>query len=179
MLNFRERNLLAFYEINPNLDIADLVRVDNSLIVNQKLINFLNFNLPENINIINIDYILSPNVRRLYPKLRKGYHNEKMLLIIVPLVIEISSLEIPLDIDYKENVKIINAEYFFRLMNFSSELLRDVIYAISLAKRAPYSPSAFNELSNMAERAKNELKNKFGTRSIQKKEFESELKKMF
>ncbi len=179
MLNFKERNLLAFYEVNPNLDINDLVRVDNSLIINQKLINFLNLDISGNIIIINIDYILSPNIRRLYPKLRKGYHNENVLLIIVPIVSEISSLEIPLDIDYKENIKIINVDYFFRLMNFDYELLDNVNYAISLAKRAPYSPSAFNELSNMAERAKNELKNKFGTRSIQQKEFESELKKIF
>ncbi len=64
-------------------------------------------------------------------------------------------------------------------MNFNSELLKKVNYSISLAKRAPYSPSAFNELLNMAERAKNELKNKFGTRSIQQKEFESELKNVF
>lgn len=179
VLNFKENNLPAFYEIKPNLDTDDLVRVDNSLIITRKLINFLSYNIPENINIINIDYILSPNVRRLHSKLRKGYYNENMLLFIVPLITEISSLEIPLDIDYKENVKIINTEYFFRLMNFSSKLLRDVNYAISLAKRAPYSPSVFNELSYIAESAKNKLKNKFGTRSIQQKEFESELKKIF
>ncbi len=179
MLNFKESNLLAFYEVNPNLGVNDLVRVDNSLIINQRLFNFLNLDISENIIIINIDYILSPNIRRIYPKLRKGYHNENVLLIIVPLVSEITSLEIPLDIDYKENIKIISGDHFFRLMNFDCELLDNVNYAISLAKRAPYNPSAINELSYIAESAKNNLKNKFGTRSIQQKEFESELKKKF
>ncbi len=171
MLNFKNSDIFAFYEITPSIN-AGLFRIDNSLIyaksMGKNIFNKL---------IINIDYLFSTNLARLYPKMYKGYHSEDMLLLIVMLIDKPKNYSIPLDVPHKENIKLIDVDTFLKIFDFEDSLKEIFFYAIRLAKKSPYSLSAFNELKEIANSAKIELKLNFGNRKDQQLNYSDIMKK--
>lgn len=161
MLNFKNSEIFAFYEITPSIK-AGLFRIDNSLIyaksMGKNIFNKL---------IINIDYLFWTNLARLYPKMYKGYHSEDMLLLIVMLIDKPKYYSITLDVPHKENIKLIDVDTFLKIFDFEDSLKEKIFYTIRLAKKSPYSLSAFNELKEIADSAKIELKLNFGNRKDQ------------
>jgi len=171
MLNFKDTDIFVFYEITPSVD-AKLFRIDNSLIypksIGKKVFNKL---------IINLDYLFSTCLARLYPKMYKGYHSEDMLLLVVMLIDKPKNYSIPLDIPHKENIKLIDIDFFLELFDFDNSIKKNIIYAIQLAKKAPYSLNAYNELKEIANSAKMELKLNFGNRKDQQFRYNEIMKK--
>ncbi len=177
ILNFKNIDIPVFYEITPSMESDDLFRVDNSIIYPQSVGTTLT-RLPFTIKVINIDYLFSNNPTRLYPKMYKNYHNVKMLLIIVTLISKITNYYIPLDVPYKESIKVINIDEFFKTFSFNSNIENKMRDAIELAKKAPYSPNAYNKLKKIAKFANKQLKINFGRRSDQQQKFNSILEKI-
>lgn len=161
MLNFKHTDIFVFYEITPSKE-AKLFRIDNSLIYPKSLGKRVFDKLT-----INFDYLFSTNLARLYPKMYKGYHSEDMLLLIVMLIDKPKNYSIPLDVPNRENVKLIDVNFFLKLFDFGNSIKKNILYAIQLAKKAPYSLNAYNELKEIANSAKMELKLNFGSRKDQ------------
>jgi len=97
----------------------------------------------------------------------KGYHSEDMLLLIVMLIDKPKYYSITLDVPHKENIKLIDVDTFLKIFDFEDSLKEKIFYTIRLAKKSPYSLSAFNELKEIADSAKIELKLNFGNRKDQ------------
>lgn len=166
MVNFRSTDAYIFYEITPSMEIDDLFRIDNSIIYPQSAgISLFG------VNIVNIDYLFSTNPARLYPKMYKNYHSKEMLLLIVTLTAKLKGYSIPLDVPYKKNIKIIDIDDFFKIFTFDISIEQKIRDAIKLAKKAPYSPNAYEELKNLAKSANKQLKFNFGNRKDQQKNF--------
>ena len=171
MLNFKNSDIFAFYEITPSIN-AGLFRIDNSLIYAKSLGKNIFNKL-----IINIDYLFSTNLARLYPKMYKGYHSEDMLLLIVMLIDKPKNYSIPLDVLHKEKIKLIDVDTFLKIFDFKDSLKEKIFYAIRLAKKSPYSLSAFNELKEIANSTKIELNLNFGNRKDQQLNYNDIMKK--
>ena len=172
MLNFKDTDIFEFYEITPSND-AKLYRIDNSLIY-QKSKGKRVFNKL----IINLDYLFSTNLARLYPKMYKGYHSEDMLLLIVMLIGKPKNYSIPLDVPHIENVKIIDINLFLKIFDFDDSMKKKIIYAINLGKKAPYSPMAYEELKEIATSANRKLKLNFGNRKDQQLRYNEIIRKV-
>ena len=171
MLNFKDTDIFVFYEITPSKD-AKLFRIDNSLIypnsIGKKVFDKL---------IINLDYLFSTNLARLYPKMYKGYHSEDMLLLIVMLIGKPKNYSIPLDVSHIENVKLVDINFFLKIFDFDDSIKKKIIYAINLAKKAPYDQMAYNELKEIASSANRKLKLTFGNRKDQQLGYNEIIKK--
>ncbi len=172
MLNFKDTDIFVFYEITPSKE-AKLFRIDNSLIypksIGKRVFNKL---------IINLDYLFSTNLARLYPKMYKGYHSEDMLLLIVMLIDKPKNYSIPLDVPYRENVKLIDINFLLKLLDFDDCMKKKIIYAINLGKKAPYSPMACEELKEIANSANRKLKLNFGNRKDQQLRYNEIIKNL-
>ena len=171
MLNFKDTDIFVFYEITPSKD-AKLFRIDNSLIypnsIGKRVFDKL---------IINLDYLFSTNLARLYPKMYKGYHSEDMLLLIVMLIGKPKNYSIPLDVPHIENVKLVDINFFLKIFDFDDSIKKKIIYAINLAKKAPYDQMAYNELKEIASSANRKLKLTFGNRNDQQLGYNEIIKK--
>lgn len=165
MLHF-SKNFSPFYEISPNKSF----RVDNSIIIDKSINSFIS-GIPSNIYCINFDYTLASMFSTIYPKLRKGYHNQNMILIIITLFSKIEDLTFPLDIDFKENIKIIDLETFLNISGFDSIVANKIVDAINLARKAIYNPSSFEELNTLSDELKYKLHDSFGSRAEQQNSF--------
>ena len=172
MLNFKDSDIFVFYEITPSKE-AKLFRIDNSLIYPKSIGKRVFDKL-----IINIDYLFSTNLTRSYPKMYKGYHSEDMLLLIVMLIDKTKNYSIPLDVPHKENVKLIDINFFLKNFDFDDYMKKKIIYTINLAKRAPYSPMAYEEIKEIANSAKRKLKLNFGNRKDQQLRYNEIIKKV-
>ncbi len=172
MVNFKNTDIFTFYEITPSID-AKLFRIDNSLIhqnsKRKKVFGKL---------IINLDYLFSTNPTRLNPKMYKDYHNEDMLLLIVMLIDKPKNYSIPLDVPHKENIKLIDIDFFLKLFDFDDSVKKKIIYAIQLAKKASYNLIAYQELKKIAESTNRKLKLHFGKRKDQQLRYNEIMKKM-
>ncbi len=171
MLNFKNTDIFTFYEITPSIN-AGLSRIDNSIIYPKSLEKKV-FNK----SIINFDYLFSTNLTRLYPKMYKGYHSKDMLLLIVMLIDKPKNYSIPLDVPYKESIKLIDINTFLNIFDFSDFMKQKIIYAIWLAKKAPYNLNAYKKLKEIANTARIELKLNFGNRKDQQVKYNKLMKK--
>lgn len=181
MLNFKNsKETHVFYEIIPSMSLDALFRVDNSIISqNQIKWDILEtYKIPKTIKIINIDYLFSTNLERIYPKMYKKYHNKKMLLLIVVLPAKVKSYSIPLDVPYMENIKVIGVEDFFKIFIFNNSLENKIRYAIEIAGKAPYSLKTYDSLIKLAKSANKQLKLQFGNRKSQQNRFNIKIKNM-
>jgi len=162
MLNFKDTNVLTFYEISPSRESDDLFRVDNS-IIDSHLEGVGNISM----RVINIDYLFSSNPERVYPKMYKNYHGKEMFLLIIILTNRIDSYSIPLDVSFKDNIKIIHIDEFFKIFVFKEGIKEKIQDAIFLAKRAPYNPKDYTSLKKIAKSLNKQIKLEFGNRKTQ------------
>jgi len=172
MLNFKDTDIFVFYEITPSKE-AKLFRIDNSLIYPKSIGKRAFDNL-----IINLDYLFSTNLARSYPKMYKGYHSEEMLLLIVMLIDKPKNYSIPLDVPHKENVRLIDINFLLKLLDFDDTMKKKIIYAINLAKKAPYSPKAYEELKEIANSVNRKIKLNFGNRKDQQLRYNEIIRKL-
>ena len=168
MENFKDKGILSFYEISLN----ESYRVDNSIIITPEFLDLTKIRIPSNIRVINFDYTISSRLSTISRKFRKGYHDNDMILIIITLLSTIKTIMIPLDINYKYNIKIINIFEFLKNFNYETKIREFVMRTIKLANRAIYSPSSFEELRNLSNNFYTKLVIKFGSRAEQQKNFE-------
>jgi len=169
MENYKNKGILSFYEISPNKSY----RVDNSIIITPEFLNLTKIRIPSNTRVINFDYTITSHLSTIYRKFRKGYHDNDMILIIITLFSTIETIMIPLDIDYKHNIKIINIFEFLKNFNYKPKIRETVKQTIELSNRAIYSPSSFEELRTLSNNFYKKLIIKYGARSEQQKDFEN------
>ncbi len=126
--------------------------------------------IPENIKLINIDYLLSLSKESIKKKCRKGYHGREKWLILVSLLSKKRSNKLPrnLDIPYPKNVKILSPEEFAEFFGYEGQILEKFRESIHLTSLALYNSQARLELSKWAMKSRNILNQKY---SYKTKEF--------
>ena len=169
MENFNDDGIISFYEISPNKSY----RVDNSIIVTPAFLNRTKIKISSCIRVINFDYTITSRLYTIYPKFRKGYHSDNIMLIVIPLFSTIDTFEFPLDIDYQNNIKILYINNFLKVFKFKSEMRSLISNTIELGKKAIFSPSSYEELRNLSNDLYEKLINKYGYRSQQQQDFDS------
>ncbi len=93
------------------------------------------------------------------------------------LIAKPKNYSIPLDVPHKDNVKLVDIDFFLKIFDFDDSMKKKIIYYIQLAKRALYSLIAYDELKEMAKSATRKLKLNFGNRKTQQCRYNEIVKK--
>jgi len=163
MKNSRKKHCNSFWEAkttirdNQHRPDNDIGRDDIFRIEIESQQNVLT--IPENIKLINIDYLLGLSKESIEKKCRKGYHGKEKLLILVSLLNRKRNNRLPknLDILFPESVKILNPEEFAKFFGYEGQILEKFRESIHLTSLALYDSQARSELSKWAMRSRNIL----------------------
>jgi hypothetical protein len=156
---------LAYYEIYPNIKTIDNIlyqkfgknHCDNSILVDEnfKALSEWTQNLPEYIEIVNIDYYLGNSKKVLAQKCLRGYQGRNKLLVLVPLhATKYDILQTPYYVPYRKNIIVMDPYSFAKNFGYRGKFYQGFIECIRLIKKSVYKEGSRKHLSNMAESAK-------------------------
>jgi len=157
---FREKGFFSFWEIYPSKynDKNRLNHCDNSVLIDAL---FLEKIFPKDIKminrnnkIINVDYFLSFDFKKIYNKCNKGYQGKEKMLILVSIFSKNKFIPTPKDIPFHNNVLIFNAEGFTDFLGYNGHYLYFFNKAVELARRGIFDRQAFKDLCELAKRSK-------------------------
>ena len=136
-------------------------------------------NIPQSIIMINIDYSISRDISYLREKFYKGYQGRSKLLIIVVFDREFLSVQIPQDVRFRENIRIIMMDDFAKFIAPNNleffKLAKKLIILNSSIKR--FNDSNFQILDNLYAMAKKKLKEMDRVYRFRQRDLENILRK--
>jgi len=161
----RNLGILSFKEAHPsaidNLNAIDilLVRHDNFIhqIENKQNIIFL----PRDIHLICIDITISRDINFIIEKFYKGYQGPEKFLIVVVFEDQFINIQIPYDVKYRDNIRIITIEDYANFLspNNNGEIMNFFKYLRFLVESIKrFDDDHFAQLEELYKRAKQRLK---------------------
>ncbi len=160
----RQNNCLSFYETYPSIMTYDKKlykrfgrnHCDNSIIVDENFRNLSEWaqNIPDHIEIINIDYFLGNSKKIIAEKCLRAYQAKNKMMVLVPLHATKYNLhQTPYYIPHRKNVIIMNPYSFAKNFGFNGKALQGFTDTIKLIKRATYREKSRKMLSDRVEDA--------------------------
>ena len=182
----RKLCILSFKEVCPakidNLNVIDtlLIRYDNAnnfinkIEIKQNIILF-----PNDIQLICIDITISRDVGYIIEKFYKGYQGFGKFLLIVVFENHFTDIQIPLDVKFSNNIKIITVDDFAKFISPNNKKIRIdfrtlVELVVSINR---FDDEHFRILEDLYRNAKRRLKSIEGRYNIRHKELETILKR--
>ncbi|MHA1269666.1 MAG: hypothetical protein ACTSPY_07735, partial [Candidatus Helarchaeota archaeon] len=156
-------------------------RPDNTIIRDDIFINNIEkeyksnkIRIPDNIKLINVDYIFGDNKRLIQKKLFKGYQSNEKFLIIVSTNKNIK-YQIPPEVPYRNNVQVVSYIEFRDFIGYNDDVFEEIERAIDLAKSAIDKKSVRDELFTLSLTKSKIINKKF---SNLQDSFEDQLRKI-
>jgi len=160
--------------INKNRPDNTIIRDDIFIKNIEKEYKSNKIRIPDNIKLINVDYVFGDNKSNIQNKLFRGYQSKEKFLIIVSTNEKIK-FKIPPEIPYRKNVRVVSYVEFGDFIGYEPDVLKEFERVIDLAKLAFNRKRARDELFTISLKKSEIIKKKF---SNMQDSFEDQLRKI-